>query len=138
MQINTFLFQLWRASQHSRLIFGPKYLSGRYFKIKASKTRSMNQKGLSLIFGPSPSSDCMANDQNNSWKNLLGVLYNTFNKRKPYRQPNGGFINDINSSFENLNQEKIQNAIDLQPKVLEAIIKANGGHTNYMSCGSMS
>ena len=55
MQTNTFLSQLWRAPQHSRLIFGPKYLNGRYFKIKASKTRSMNQKGLSLIFGPSPS-----------------------------------------------------------------------------------
>ena len=89
---------------------------------------------------PVNSLDCMVNDQsvNNSWKNLLGGLYDTFNKRKPSRQTNGGFINDINSSFENLSQEKIQNAIDLQPKIMEAIIKANGGHSNYMSFGSVS
>ena len=29
----------------------------------------------------------------------------------------GGFMNDIHSSFENLSQEKIQNAIDIQPKI---------------------
>ena len=89
---------------------------------------------------PVNSPDCMVNDQsvNNTWKNLIGGLYDTFNKRKPSRQTNGGFINDINSSFENLSQEKIQNAIDLQPKIMQAIIKANGGHTNYMSFGSVS
>ena len=35
-----------------------------------------------------------------------------------------------------LSQEKIQNAIDIQPKVMEAIIVADGGHTTYMSNGS--
>ena len=89
---------------------------------------------------PVNSPDCMVNDQsvNNTWKNLIGGLYDTFNKRKPSRKTNGGFINDINSSFENLSQEKIQNAIDLQPKIMQAIIKANGGHTNYMSFASVS
>ena len=48
----------------------------------------------------------------------------------------GGFINDIQASFENLSQKKIQNAIDIQPKVMEAIIAADGGHTTYMSSGS--
>ena len=48
----------------------------------------------------------------------------------------GGFMNDIQASFENLSQEKIQNAIDIQPKVMEAIIAAEGGHTTYMSNGS--
>ena len=48
------------------------------------------------------------------------------------------FYNDINSSFEKLSQEKIWNAIDIQPKVMEAIIAANGGHTTYMSSGSDS
>ena len=48
----------------------------------------------------------------------------------------GGFKDD--SSFENVSQKKIQNAIDLQPKIMKTIIKANGGHTNYMSCGSVS
>ena len=73
---------------------------------------------------------------NNSWKNIAGGLYDTFNKRKPSRQTLGGFMNDIQSSFENLSQEKIQNAIDIQPKVMEAIIVADGGHTTYMSNGS--
>ena len=46
------------------------------------------------------SPDCMTNDQsvNNSWKNLAGGLYDTFNKRKPSRKTNGGFINDIKQS----------------------------------------
>ena len=73
-------------------------------------------------------------------ENLAGGLYDTFNKRKHSRKTNGGFINDIKSSFENLSQEKIQAAIDLQPKIMEAIIAADGGNTNYMlmSCGSAS
>ena len=80
---------------------------------------------------------CMVQDPsvNNSFKNPDG-LYDTFNKRKPSRQTMGGFMNDIQSSFENLSQEKIQNAIDIQPKVMEAIIVADGGHTTYMSNGS--
>ena len=81
---------------------------------------------------------CMVQDQsvNNTWKNLVGGLYDTFNKRKPSRQTMGGFMNDIQASFENLSQENIQNAIDIQPKVMEAIIAADGGHTTYMSSGS--
>ena len=47
-----------------------------------------------------------------------------------------GFMNDMQASFENLRQEKIQNAINIQPKVMEAIIAADGGHTTYMSSGS--
>ena len=65
----------------------------------------------------------------NSLKNLAGGLYSTFQKRKPSRQTIGGFINDINSTWEELSQEKIQNAIDLQPKIMQAIITADGGHT---------
>ena len=42
-------------------------------------------------------------------------------------------MNDIHSFFENLSQEKIQNAIDVQPKVMEAMIAADGGDTFYMS-----
>ena len=79
--------------------------------------------------------DCMVQDPsvNNSWKNLAGGLYDNFNNRKPYRQYVGGFTNDIQSSFENLSQEKIQSAIDIEPKVMEAIIAADDGHTTYMS-----
>ena len=55
---------------------------------------------------PVNSPDCMVLDQthqsvNNSWKNLIGGLYSTFRKRKTSRQTNGGFINDIKSSFGN-------------------------------------
>jgi len=71
-----------------------------------------------------------------SWKNLVGGLYGTFIKRRPSRQYMGGFINDVQSSFENISQEKIQSAIDIQPKIMEAIIAADGGHTTYMSNGS--
>ena len=55
----------------------------------------------------------------------MGGLYDTFH-------------NDINSSFEKLSQEKIRNVIDIRPKVMEAIIAANGGHTTYMNSGSAS
>ena len=41
----------------------------------------------------------------------------------------GGFMNDMQASFENLSREKIQNTINIQPKVMEAIIAAGGGHT---------
>ena len=45
----------------------------------------------------------------------------------------GGFMNHIQASFENLSQEKIQNAIDIQPKVMEAIIVSDGCHTTYIN-----
>ena len=45
-------------------------------------------------------------------------------------------VQDIQSSFENFSQEKIQSAIDIKPKVMEAIIAADGGHTTSMSNGS--
>ena len=61
-----------------------------------------------------------------------------FESGKLGAQPAGGFINDVNSSFENLSQDKIRNAIDLQPKVMQAIVEANGGHTKYMSSGAAS
>ena len=43
------------------------------------------------------SPDCMVQDQsvNKTWKNLVGGLCNTFNKRKPSRQTMDGFMNDI-------------------------------------------
>ena len=67
---------------------------------------------------PVNSPDCMPNDQsvNNSWKNLVGGLYDTYRSRKPSRRTIGGFINDMKTSVEALSQEKIQNAIDLQRK----------------------
>ena len=43
-------------------------------------------------------------------------------------------MNNIQVSFENLCQEKIQNAINIQQKVM-ATISADGGNTTYMSSG---
>ena len=50
----------------------------------------------------------------------------------------GEFYSDINSSFENLSQEKIRNAINIQPKIMELIIVIKSGHTTYMRSGSDS
>ena len=76
---------------------------------------------------PVNSPDCMIQDQivNNTWNNIVGGLYNTFDKRKPYRKLTenyGVFYTDIISSFENLSQEKIRSAIDIPPKIMETII----------------
>ena len=45
-------------------------------------------------------------------------------------------MNNIQLSFENLSQEKIQSTIDIQPNVMEAIIAPDGDHNTYMSNGS--
>ena len=89
---------------------------------------------------PVNSPDCMILDQsvNNTWKNNPGGLYDTYQSRKPSRKTIGGFINAIKSTWEELSQESIQNAIDLQPKIMRAIVAANGGQTKYMSSGCSS
>ena len=45
-------------------------------------------------------------------------------------------MNDTQSRFENLSQEKIQNAMDIQPKAIQAMIAVDDGYTAYMSSGS--
>ena len=50
---------------------------------------------------PVNSPDCMVLDQsiNNTWKNLkYGGLNAKFQRRKPSRKTNGGFVNDVYSS----------------------------------------
>ena len=86
---------------------------------------------------PVNSSDCMPLDQsvNNTWKNNKGGLYSTFRKRKPSRKTNRGFINGMIKIWEGLSQDAIRNAIDLQPKTMQAIIDAKGGATSYMNSG---
>ena len=86
---------------------------------------------------PVNSPDCMPWDYtlNSSYKSgsIKNGLYAKFKKRKPSRQTMGGFYNDMISSFEELDQDTIRNAIDAQPKIMEAIRKAGGGPTVYMS-----
>ena len=86
---------------------------------------------------PVNSPDCMPLDQsvNNTWKNNEGGLYSTFRKRKPSRKTNGGFINDMLKTKDEVSQDAIRNAIDLQPKIMRAIIDAKGGPTSYMNSG---
>ena len=51
---------------------------------------------------PVNSLDFMVQDPsvNTSWKNVAGGLYDTFNKCKPCHRSMGGFMTDIQSSFE--------------------------------------
>ena len=85
---------------------------------------------------PVNSPDCMVLDQsvNNTWKNNPGGLYSTFGERKPSRKTNGGFINDMKTTWDNLSQAAIQNAIDIQPKTIRSCkqslqLRVVGPHT---------
>ena len=85
---------------------------------------------------PVNSPDCMVLDQsiNNTWKNLkYGGLNEKFQKRKPSRQTNGGFINDVYSSWDEMKIQHIRNAIDAQRKVMLQIIEKNGGPTTFLA-----
>ena len=80
--------------------------------------------------------DCMVLDQsiNNTWKNLkYGGLNEKFQKRKPSRQTNGGFINDVYSSWDEMKIQHIRSAIDAQRKVMLQIIEKNGGPTTFLA-----
>ena len=70
---------------------------------------------------PVNSPDCMVLDQsiNNTWKNLkYGGLNAKFQRRKPSRKTNGGFVNDVYSSWEEMKTGHIRNAIDTQRGVM--------------------
>ena len=70
----------------------------------------------------------MVSDQcvNHTWKNLKSGLEEKIQKRKPSRT-NGGFVNDVLSSWEEMKIEHIQNAIDIQKEVMLEIIERQGG-----------
>ena len=79
---------------------------------------------------PVNSADCMVLDQsiNNTWKNLKygGLNAKLFQRRKPSRKTNGGFVNDVYSSWEEMKTEHIRNAIDTQRGVMTQIIEKQG------------
>ena len=82
------------------------------------------------------SPDCMVLDQsiNNTWKNLkYGGLNGNFQKRKPSRRTNGGFINDVHSSWSEMKIDHIRNAIDAQRNVMLQIIEKKGGPTTFLA-----
>ena len=85
-------------------------------------------------------SDCMVLDQfvNHTWKNLKSGLDEKFQKRKASRRTNGGFVNDVLSSWEEMKIEHIQNAIDIQKEVMLEIIEKQGGPTTFLSSNTAS
>ena len=93
---------------------------------------------------PAPGPDCMVLDQpinNNTWKNLkFRGLNEKFQKRKPSRRTNGGFINDVHSSWDEMKIDHIRNAIDAQRDVMLQIIKKKRGATNisHFKCSKLS
>ena len=84
---------------------------------------------------PVNSPDCQVLDQsvNHTWKNLKEGLNAKFQKRKPCRRTNGGFVNDVLSSWEEMKIEHIRNAIDAQRGVMLEIIEKQVDHTTFLS-----
>ena len=80
------------------------------------------------------SPDCMVLDQsvNNTWKNLkYGGLNEKFQARRRSRRTNGGFINNVYTSWNDLKIEHIRNPIDVQRKSMLEIIEKQGGPTIF-------
>ena len=89
---------------------------------------------------PVNSPDCQVLDQsvNHTWKNLKGGLNEKYQKRKPSRRTNGGFVNDVLSSWEEMKIKHIRNAIDTQKKVMLEIIEKKGRPTSFLSSNTAS
>ena len=49
-----------------------------------------------------------------AWKTHVGGLYDLWNRRIPCRQKNGGFMNDLHTSWDELPMTKVRAAIDCQ------------------------
>ena len=84
---------------------------------------------------PVNSPDCMVLDQsiNDTWIGLkYGGLNEKFQKRKPSRRTNGGFINDVHSSWSEMKIDHIRNAIDAQRNVMLQIIERKGGQQHFL------
>ena len=61
---------------------------------------------------------------NNTWKDLkYGGLNSKFQRRKPSRETNGWFVNDVYSIWDEMKTEHIRNAIDTQRGVMIQIIE---------------
>ena len=58
-------------------------------------------------------------------------LNEKFQKRKPSRRTNGGFVNDVHSSWDEMKTEHIRNAIDTQRGVMLQMLEKQG--SNYVS-----
>ena len=65
--------------------------------------------------------------------NMKGGLNAKFQKRKPSRRKNGGFVNDVRFSWEEMKIKHIRNAIDAQRGVMLEIIEKQGGPTTIFN-----
>ena len=86
------------------------------------------------------SPDCMVLDQsvNHTWENLKDWLNEKFQKRKSSRRANGGFVNDVVLSWEEMKIKHIRNTIDIQKEVMFEIIEKQGGPTTCLSSNTAS
>ena len=68
-----------------------------------------------------------------AWKTHRGhgSLYELWNARKPSRRREGGFMNDLDKSWENLPMRKIRAAIDCQRKIIREMHRMKGAITTY-------
>ena len=66
----------------------------------------------------------------------FGGLNGKFQKGKPSRRTNGGFINDVHSSWDEMKIDHIRNAIDAQRDVMLPIIEKKRGPTTFLSSNS--
>ena len=60
-------------------------------------------------------------------------LNEKFQKRKPSRRTNGGFVNDVHSSWDEMKIEHVRNAIDTQRGVMLQMLEKQGGPTTFLS-----
>ena len=77
---------------------------------------------------PVNSPDCQVLDQsvNNTWKNLKGGLNDKFQKRKPSRRTNGGFVNDVLSSWEEMKSSTFEMRLTLKRKSCLRSLRSKG------------
>ena len=64
---------------------------------------------------------------------MKGGLNAKFQKWKPSRRTNGGFVNDVLSGWNEMKIEHIRNTIDAQRGVMLEIIEKQGGPTTFLS-----
>ena len=75
---------------------------------------------------------------NHSWKDVKGGLNEKYQKRKPSRRTNSGFVNDVLSSWQEMKIEHVRNAIDTQREVMLEMIEKEGGATSFLSSNTAS
>lgn len=66
-----------------------------------------------------------------SWKTHKDGLYDRWNSRRSKRRTGGGFMNDLENSWQEMPMKKVRAAIDVQRKIHLAILASQGKMTKY-------